>query len=162
MQSGRVAIIMQLIHKEVIADTGTMQEWWPDIVAWYNHSIYHWTQEIRGQWNITVFPKHMAIELLKMNFMPYTTSIKGAKMRYPRWDTPFCDELHAQPQTQFIQDDAANKQFAQTQFIKHFKVVTNSLRLSDAYKSQQYKSSLVQVMACCLFGSKPWSEPMLP
>ena len=37
----------------------------------------------------------------------------------------------------------------------------NSLRPSDAYMRQWNESSLVQVMACCLFGTKPLSEPML-
>ena len=38
----------------------------------------------------------------------------------------------------------------------------NSLRPSDTYTSQYDKPSLVQIMACRLFGAKPLSEPMLP
>ena len=37
----------------------------------------------------------------------------------------------------------------------------NSLRPCDAYMRWQPRPSLVQVMACCLFGTKPLSEPML-
>ena len=37
----------------------------------------------------------------------------------------------------------------------------NSLRPSDASMRQQNKPSLVQLMACRLFGAKPFSEPML-
>ena len=37
----------------------------------------------------------------------------------------------------------------------------NSLRLSDTYRCQWTGSSLVQVMACHLFGAKPLPEPML-
>ena len=37
----------------------------------------------------------------------------------------------------------------------------NSLRLSDAYMRRWTGSSLVQIMACRLFGAKPLSEPML-
>ena len=38
----------------------------------------------------------------------------------------------------------------------------NSLRPSDAYKRQYNIPTLVQIMACGLFGAKPLSEPMLP
>ena len=38
----------------------------------------------------------------------------------------------------------------------------NSLRLSDAYMHQYNIQTLVQIMACRLFGAKPLSEPMLP
>ena len=37
----------------------------------------------------------------------------------------------------------------------------NSLRPSDAYMRRWTGSSLVQIMACRLFGAKPLSEPML-
>ena len=37
----------------------------------------------------------------------------------------------------------------------------NSLRPSDAYMGRWTGSSLVQIMACRLFGAKPLSEPML-
>ena len=37
----------------------------------------------------------------------------------------------------------------------------NSLRLSDSYMHQWTRPSLVQIMACRLFGTKPLSEPML-
>ena len=36
-----------------------------------------------------------------------------------------------------------------------------SLRPSDAYMRQKPNPSLVQIMACRLFGAKPLSEPML-
>ena len=39
--------------------------------------------------------------------------------------------------------------------------VVNSLRPSDAYMRCWTGSSLVQIMACRLFGAKPLSEPML-
>ena len=39
--------------------------------------------------------------------------------------------------------------------------IINSLRLSDAYERQWNKPSLVQIMACRLFGAKPLSEPVL-
>ena len=41
------------------------------------------------------------------------------------------------------------------------KFVLNSLRPSDAYMRRWTGSSLVQIMACRLFGAKPLSEPML-
>ena len=37
----------------------------------------------------------------------------------------------------------------------------NSLGLSGAYMRHQRRPSLVQIMACRLFGTKPLSEPML-
>ena len=37
----------------------------------------------------------------------------------------------------------------------------NSVRPSDAYMRLQHRPSLVQIMACRLFGAKPLSEPML-
>ena len=37
----------------------------------------------------------------------------------------------------------------------------NSLRPSDAYMRQKTRPSLVQIMACRLFGAKPLSEPTL-
>ena len=37
----------------------------------------------------------------------------------------------------------------------------NSLRPSDAYMPRQPKPSMIQIMACRLFGAKPLSEPML-
>ena len=37
----------------------------------------------------------------------------------------------------------------------------NSLMLSEAYNHHQPRPSLVQIMACCLFGAKPLSEPTL-
>ena len=37
----------------------------------------------------------------------------------------------------------------------------NSLRLSDAYMCQETRLSLLQIMACRLFSTKPLSEPML-
>ena len=37
----------------------------------------------------------------------------------------------------------------------------NSLRPIDAYMCQQYGPSLVQIVACHLFGAKPLSEPMV-
>ena len=37
----------------------------------------------------------------------------------------------------------------------------NSLRPSDANRRHQPRPSLVQIIACCLFGTKPLSEPML-
>ena len=40
-------------------------------------------------------------------------------------------------------------------------IKVNALRLSDAYKHHQNKSSLVQIMAWHLFGVEPLSEPML-
>ena len=40
-------------------------------------------------------------------------------------------------------------------------ILVNSLRPSDAYMRQQDKPTLVQIMACRLFGAKPLSEPML-
>ena len=40
-------------------------------------------------------------------------------------------------------------------------ILINSLRPSDAYMCKQTKPSLVQIMACRLFGAKPSSEPML-
>ena len=42
-----------------------------------------------------------------------------------------------------------------------WKWLFNSLRLGDAYMRHWTGSSLVQIMACCLFGAKPLSEPML-
>ena len=45
--------------------------------------------------------------------------------------------------------------------IELFALYNNSLRLSDAYLLQSSMSSLVQMMVCCLFGTKPLSEPML-
>ena len=45
----------------------------------------------------------------------------------------------------------------------HFIVSLHSLRPSDAYYIHQHNlPSLVQIMACRLFGDKPLSEPMLP
>ena len=41
-----------------------------------------------------------------------------------------------------------------------FSYIINSLRPSDAYMRQQFTPSLVQIMACRLFGAKPLSEPM--
>ena len=37
----------------------------------------------------------------------------------------------------------------------------NSLRPSDAYMHQCHIPTLLQMMACCLAGAKPFSEPML-
>ena len=37
----------------------------------------------------------------------------------------------------------------------------NSSPPSAAYMRQQIRSALVQIMACCLIGTKPLSEPML-
>ena len=37
----------------------------------------------------------------------------------------------------------------------------NSLRPSGAYMCQQPRTSLVQIMACRLFGATPLTEPML-
>ena len=37
----------------------------------------------------------------------------------------------------------------------------NSSPLSDAYMHQWIGSTLVQIMACCLLGTKPLSKPML-
>ena len=37
----------------------------------------------------------------------------------------------------------------------------NSLKLGDTYMQPYMQPSLVQIMACCLFGTKPLSEPML-
>ena len=37
----------------------------------------------------------------------------------------------------------------------------NSLRLSDVYMCRHSRTSLVQIMACRLFGAKPLSKPML-
>ena len=39
--------------------------------------------------------------------------------------------------------------------------ILNSLRPSDAYMRYKPRSTLVQIMACCLAGAKPLSEPML-
>ena len=39
--------------------------------------------------------------------------------------------------------------------------IINSLRPSDPYIHQVTRPSLVQIMACCLHGTKPLSEPML-
>ena len=39
--------------------------------------------------------------------------------------------------------------------------LVSSLRPRDAYMRHQTKPSLVQIMACRLFGAKPLSEPML-
>ena len=41
------------------------------------------------------------------------------------------------------------------------KEVVNSLTPSAAYMHQRIRSALVQIMACCLFGAKPLSKPML-
>ena len=41
------------------------------------------------------------------------------------------------------------------------KEVVNSLAPSAAYMHQWMKSALVQIMACCLYGTKPLSKPML-
>ena len=41
----------------------------------------------------------------------------------------------------------------------HFAI--NSLRLSDEFMHQETMTSLVQIMACCLFGNNPSSEPMM-
>ena len=41
------------------------------------------------------------------------------------------------------------------------KTEINSLMPSDAYMRRQPKTSLVQIMACRLFGAKPLSEPKL-
>ena len=38
---------------------------------------------------------------------------------------------------------------------------SNLLSRSDAYMHQQTRPSLVQIMACCLFGTKPLPEPMI-
>ena len=43
-----------------------------------------------------------------------------------------------------------------------FEWMINSLRLSDAYIYQYTRPSLVEIVVCCLFGTKPLSEPMLP
>ena len=40
-------------------------------------------------------------------------------------------------------------------------LLVNSLRLRDAYMHHQMRPSLVQIMACRLFGAQPLSEPML-
>ena len=40
--------------------------------------------------------------------------------------------------------------------------IFNSLRQSDAYMHQYNIPTLLQIMACHLFGAKPLSEPMLP
>ena len=40
-------------------------------------------------------------------------------------------------------------------------LLVNSLRLSDAYMHQEARPPLVQIMACCLFSTKPLSKPML-
>ena len=40
-------------------------------------------------------------------------------------------------------------------------VTLNSLRPSDMYRNQYTMPSLVQVIACCLFGTQPLSETML-
>ena len=39
--------------------------------------------------------------------------------------------------------------------------VLNSLRPRDTYMHHQTRALLVQIMACCLFDTKPLSEPML-
>ena len=39
--------------------------------------------------------------------------------------------------------------------------MVNSLRPNDAYMRHQTSTSLVQIMACCLFGAKPLSKPMM-
>ena len=44
---------------------------------------------------------------------------------------------------------------------QHGSILFNSLRPIAAYMHQQTKPTLVQIMACCLFGTKPLSEPML-
>ena len=44
---------------------------------------------------------------------------------------------------------------------QHQSVMLNSLRPSDAYMRQQNKPSLVLIMVCHLFSTKPLSEPML-
>ena len=41
-------------------------------------------------------------------------------------------------------------------------IAINSLRPSDTYMRQYNIPTLVQIMACRLFGAKPLSEPMLP
>ena len=43
----------------------------------------------------------------------------------------------------------------------HLYEVNNSLRPSDAYMRRKPRPSLIQMMACRLFGAKPLSEPML-
>ena len=40
-------------------------------------------------------------------------------------------------------------------------ILINSLKLSDTYMLQQIRPSLVQIMACCLAGTKPLSESVL-
>ena len=44
-------------------------------------------------------------------------------------------------------------------FLEHS--LFNSLRPNDAYMHQENRPSLLQIMACCLFGAKPLSVPML-
>ena len=41
------------------------------------------------------------------------------------------------------------------------RLIFNSLRPNDAYMHQQTRSSLLQIMACCLYSTEPLSEPML-
>ena len=40
-------------------------------------------------------------------------------------------------------------------------IIINSLRLSDAYMCHQPTPSLIQMIACRLFGARPLSKPML-
>ena len=47
---------------------------------------------------------------------------------------------------------------AATNDVRH---TVNSLRLSDVYLRQKPNPSLIQIMACRLFGTNPLSEPML-
>ena len=37
----------------------------------------------------------------------------------------------------------------------------NTLRLDDVYMRRKTNTSLFQIMACCLLGTKPWSYPLL-
>ena len=54
--------------------------------------------------------------------------------------------------------------FSSNQFIQKIHVGINSLGLSDTYTCMHHYNipTLLQIMACCLFGNKLLSEPMLP
>ena len=63
----------------------------------------------------------------------------------------------------FVLDYFPKVGFSKVSFAESFYGIyfINSWRPSDAYMCHQTRPSLVQIMACCLVGAKPLSEPML-
>ena len=68
----------------------------------------------------------------------------------------------AELRIKFLQvSDSVNEVCDPVTSLEGFSSPVNSLRSSDAYMRQWNRPSLVQIMACCLLGAKPLSEPML-